>query len=231
MEKNLDIPLVTSHALGELDPAQTALLRLTHSRPGDMRALEEEAAEIAGIANLLKGVWPTAPENLRLTDAQRTRILETASTPISRKTATLEPSRKAYDRKPGMMATIFTLSAAAALVALLLVVKISGDSASGDVVDAEEAGGELIAPKFKVHQAKESAKSVDSKSLAQRVPNPQPMAKEVPLPDAVLPTPKGIATQNNSAKPAPIKDLVAPLRGPVAPPPGTEAPKSFAAPK
>jgi hypothetical protein len=245
---SLDVPTVTRHALGDLPAAEVRLLRLTHAAPGSQVALDEEIAAIQAISQLVGKALasePTPQDEFRLTDSQRDKISAlTKGSPSHNlpRPASLASSPKQNKKNDALLAlrtTAWTLGAAAAVVALLLVVRTPEDKAASRNATAREVPAESFNGKFTVVKPKESPKREDSNNLARKAPNQIPGLK---APDTTelapaAPTDPNLPQLTDRQPDLPnrpsMKEAMQPPRGPhpVAPEARVEENKAFAAPK
>lgn len=192
MKPSLETPTITAHALGELNPAEERLLRMTFHDPSYARQLEEECAELRQISGKLANVLKTESRQFSLTDEQREAIFSKTAAPypagykhpaapVNKQPISFQKAveeRRKFDRKPARLATYLTGGAAAAIIILLgsLPSKEGASSASAksqltriatqDDIDAR-------APKMKVVKARpeKEAKDRESKRSYAGAPN------------------------------------------------------------
>ncbi|MBP7948567.1 MAG: hypothetical protein KA004_02850 [Verrucomicrobiales bacterium] len=250
--KSLDNSTVTAHALGELDVPQQHLLRMTFSSPAEAAALEEECAEILGLAAVLRTALRENPP--QLSTAQRMQVLSrTAATASGNMDGAFEHrqhrERRRYERGPAWKATLVTAGAAAAIMVLLA--QLRTDQSAVPQRDAvavdEEAFWDPGAPRFKIKPPRKETDTTakNPQKLAAGLPQSmQDLAVQPSLPHGLVPVPGSAETLagtpqttpppatvrievpkvNPQPDPAPSSSRV-PRPGPL---PGE---KSFAAPK
>ena len=182
MKPEIQSPMVTAYALGELPSHEENLLRMTFAHPVSTEALTTEVAEVRTISHSLRTALKAEAPALSLTAEQREEILQrTASRqPVGRRpgaAARNEPlsmarileERKAFDRKPARTATYWTLGAAAAIIGLLAIVRPKSDpqdittrqTAPGTAAqgpDLETGNFKVVPPKTEVTDATQEAR-------------------------------------------------------------------------
>lgn len=253
MKPEIQSPIVTAHALGELPSHEERLLRMTFAHPVSAGALDTEIAEVRSVAQTLRTALQAEGAALSLTAEQREQILRrTMSTkPAARRPAAPavnEPlsmerilsERKAFDRKPARAATYWTLGAAAAVIVLLAVVRPKQDArgvSAGPGEGTDLGGQEVQTNKFKVIPAQNAAPSdpahdirgiVDRQKINNLPPSfAKPFERETPAGD--------VANHANALlpgqKPQPTAkpEIPTTVKMP-APPPGSEPAGTYASP-
>ncbi len=246
---SLDTPSVTQYALGELPSDEAALLRMTHGTPGSRQALAEEAEQTRELGQLLQAAFrqhTPAKEELRLTAAQRAKLLEALEHPpekLSRQDSKSisqfqreRSSKRQSDFALGLKAAAWTAGAAAAIAALLFLVQTPADSVSGGKETATADGSaDMTTGKFKVHAPKESPSILKQERIANKMPESlrQPSGTPTPvLPELRPESPRLTSDQKEAPPSIPGLENLPAQRGPApVKPEEANKNKSFAAPK
>ena len=252
MKPEIQSPMVTAYALGELPSHEEHLLRMTFAHPVSKEAMSTEVDEILSISQSLRAALKAESPTLSLTIEQREKILHRTApqrsdarrSPVSSLSQPLGMTRileerRAFDRKPARTATYWTLGAAAAIIGLLAIVRPQSDSheltahpanpTTGEGPDVQTSNFKVIPPKTEVTDAtQEPRKNLDRNKVSTLPPSiARPFDRETSS-DAVA---KGhdSTLPGAKAKPIGIPELPTSVKLPP-PPPGSESDGTYASP-
>lgn len=215
MKPNLDNFTVTAHALGDLDPPSESLLRLTFGTPEAAAALRAECAEIREVTSHLRSGFAALPTQ-HLNEGQRLAILARAQS-ATEALAQIRPTKVMSVRplrSSTWLATLVTAGIAAAVAALLLVIRPRG-GLQPSTPGASPAEVETIA-KFKIRPPSPSKPEVrkDRSQQLAGLPTP-PLDKPA---QTELPDPADSPAFTADIPPTPAAPAVVPPGTPGGPP-------------
>ena len=253
MKPEIQSPIVTAYALGELPSHEENLLRMTFAHPVSTEALTTEVVEVRSISQSLRTALKAESPALSLTAAQREEILHRTaprpgvgkrSVPAARNEpvsmARILEERKAFDRKPARTATYWTLGAAAAIICLLAIVRPKSDpqdittrqatpGATAEGPDLETGNFKVVPPTTEVTDATQEARVNFNRSKIGTLP--QSIARPFDRDSSANSVAQGndATLPGTKAKPTEIPEL--PKKVTLPPPaPGDESDGTYASP-
>ena len=253
MKPEIQSPMVTAYALGELPSHEESLLRMTFAHPVSTEALTTEVEGIRSLSQSLRTALKAESPPLALTAEQREHILQRTNSrqPVGRRSELSDRNqplsmtrilqeRKAFDRKPARTATYWTLGAAAAIIALLAIVRPKSNphevtarqtnpAAASEGPDIQTSNFKVIPSKTEVTDAtQEARKNYERRNVNTLPPSiARPFDRDTSS-DAVV---KGLDSTLPGAapKPPPLPELPTTVKLPP-PPPGSESDGTYASP-